>query len=411
MVISRSQLTWVFLSLVILRLVIGFHFFTEGKKKIDQGDWTATPFFAAAKGPLAPLFQGLLPDWDQLDTLCVVRTSTDRIGEGKVIPVVNRSNMIETSEKTAAVLDPFRTFGQWDLFLEDVLVGYRLKQSEIAERIQNIDKDLERIAADLQANGGEDGTLARELELQQAERIALKKRLQKADPLNDLLAIIKRRQEQLTDYLYFPTHRDEILKSVKDEDRLVGFVRDGENRGDTATEVASLRGQVGTIEKDIRSIRSTHATEIQGIWNGLEEEMNAYGASLTSPVESGVTMQQKVPLKKPFELNPTRQLYWIDTIVPYFDLAVGVLLLVGLFTRLTSLAAAAFLMGIIATQPLWVPDHDPKIIWNIVEFGALLVLAAMSAGRFGGLDYFLFRLFGRGDVGEARIDASESAAA
>ena len=39
--------------LVILRVTIGFHFYTEGTEKRISGNWTAKPFFANAKGPFA----------------------------------------------------------------------------------------------------------------------------------------------------------------------------------------------------------------------------------------------------------------------------------------------------------------------------------------------------------------------
>lgn len=394
--ITRSQLKWIFLSLVVLRLIVGFHFFTEGKSKIDQGNWSAAPFFAAAKGPMAPYFQSLLPDWSYRETLCVV--PVDPSDDNNVSPVVNRDKTATTSSDSIFEINPYRTFGQWDIFMEDILVGYRLKQSEIADRIAAMDREIKRLDGEIAAaRAGDDSSLENDLVRQRAQRSAVKERLAKADPLVDLLEILKRRQGQLNDYLYFPAHSDEILKSIEDENRLAGFIRDGENRGQSGQDVESLRDQIETIRGDIRSVRGKHAVEIQGIWNGLEEEMNTYGLQLSSPLETGSTLNRQVALRKPFEVKPTTQLYWINTIVPYFDITIGALLLLGLFSRVASLAAAGFLLGIIATQPLWVQGHDPKIIWNMVEFGALLVMAATVAGRFGGLDYFLYRMFGKAE--------------
>ena len=65
--------------------------------------------------------------------------------------------------------------------------------------------------------------------------------------------------------------------------------------------------------------------------------------------------------------------------------------ILGLFTRLTSLAGAGFLAMIIATQ--WpgaagaIPAH-----YQIVEMTGMLVLAAVGAGRFAGLDFLLHAL-------------------
>ena len=41
---------------------IGWHFFKEGAKKFHAPNFTANVFFEQAKGPLAPLFQMMVPD-------------------------------------------------------------------------------------------------------------------------------------------------------------------------------------------------------------------------------------------------------------------------------------------------------------------------------------------------------------
>lgn len=383
---------WIFISLVALRLIVGFHFFTEGQKKLEQGDWSAAPFFAGAHGPLKPYFQLLLPDADYRSTLCIVdKAAAEPTAEAATDNVVAKP----VSYSTEIAIDTEPTFGYWSMFLEDTLVGYKLSQQQIAARIDNLTqqvKDLDASIAELKELGSDDVATLRG---KQQELIALINRLNAADPLNDMLDILARRKEQLNDYVTDPVIRSEILKAFEDEKRLKGFVRDGENRDDVALYVESLRGQVDTIENDIKQAKTKHAKAIQGIWDGLESELNQYGASLQSPLESQVTLQNKVELQKPFVAQKSTPLYWINTIVPYFDTTIGVLLLIGLFSRLASLAAAGFLMGIILTQPIWVPGYDAKIIYQIVEFGALLVMAATVAGRYGGLDYFLWSLFGK----------------
>lgn len=372
--INRSQLKWIFISLVALRLIIGFHFFTEGKKKIDQGDWSAAPFFSAAHGPLAPYFKKLLPDSEKLDTLCVVQVDTK-------------------GDREVAKIDTEPTFGYWAMFLQDVLVSYKLSQPQIKQRIEQLTDQMGQLDETIAELKKQDSDEVEDLLRQKQQLALLVRKLAQADPLADMLEIIERRKQQLNEYVNDPVIQDEILKAVADEKRLSGFVRDGVNRDEVATYVESLRGQVDSIEKDVKQVKYEHASWIEGIWTGLESELNAYGSSLQSPLESSVMMHTKVELQRPFGIQKNTPLYWINLIVPYFDLTVGILLLVGLFSRLASLAAAGFLLGIILTQPIWVPGYDPKIIYQIVEFGALLVLGATVAGRYGGLDYFLWLLF------------------
>jgi uncharacterized membrane protein YphA (DoxX/SURF4 family) len=52
------------LSLVLLRVTIGWHFYTEGMEKHNSGKWSAAPFFTNASGPFAQDFRKMVWDWD-----------------------------------------------------------------------------------------------------------------------------------------------------------------------------------------------------------------------------------------------------------------------------------------------------------------------------------------------------------
>jgi len=62
------------LMLVLLRVTVGWHFFTEGYDKFDQGNWDAKPFFSNARGPAAPYFRQVIWDWDGSLRLDVEKT-------------------------------------------------------------------------------------------------------------------------------------------------------------------------------------------------------------------------------------------------------------------------------------------------------------------------------------------------
>jgi uncharacterized membrane protein YphA (DoxX/SURF4 family) len=55
--------------LVLLRLNIGWHFFSEGVKHYSDPHWTSEPVLRNAKGPLAPLYHAYLPDFHGFETL------------------------------------------------------------------------------------------------------------------------------------------------------------------------------------------------------------------------------------------------------------------------------------------------------------------------------------------------------
>jgi uncharacterized membrane protein YphA (DoxX/SURF4 family) len=64
MLFKKAKLTFpAILFLVLLRLVIGWHFFQEGAVKVKEG-FSSTPFLSAAKGPFAKQFQSMIPDHD-----------------------------------------------------------------------------------------------------------------------------------------------------------------------------------------------------------------------------------------------------------------------------------------------------------------------------------------------------------
>ena len=72
---SRYRLgTLAAITLVALRLGIGWHFFREGTDKIQDPSWTAAHFFTGSKGPLHPLFEMLVWDVDGKARLNYART-------------------------------------------------------------------------------------------------------------------------------------------------------------------------------------------------------------------------------------------------------------------------------------------------------------------------------------------------
>jgi thiosulfate dehydrogenase [quinone] large subunit len=60
---------WQVTALVILRILIGWHFLYEGMVKVVDADWSAAPFLMASQGPLAGLFKGMAANPDVLDMI------------------------------------------------------------------------------------------------------------------------------------------------------------------------------------------------------------------------------------------------------------------------------------------------------------------------------------------------------
>ncbi len=121
-----------------------------------------------------------------------------------------------------------------------------------------------------------------------------------------------------------------------------------------------------------------------GLWNLLTDEQKAMG-----PITKGWN---------PFAWQRTDQ---INFAVTFALTAIGLCLVLGLFTRLAALAGGAFMASVVLTQPAWpgLYPPDPAVVGHallinkdFVEMVALFTIATTAVGRWGGLDYFVYYL-------------------
>ena len=170
------------------------------------------------------------------------------------------------------------------------------------------------------------------------------------------------------------------------EEYRLGSSRIDKMRDDpTRNEVASLRGQRDTIKSEWRSKSTGPLKQINQVWDNFEQALNG----LLSPEQHR---------RGPFAVNRPRLGFLdtsvVDKLIPYFDVTVGVCLLLGLFARPAALAAGLFLISVVLSQfPGW-PGSQPTY-YQAIEALACLFLAAVGAGRFGGLDLILAGFWAR----------------
>lgn len=274
--------------LVLLRLSIGWHFYSEGVDK-REGNWSAAPFFANARGPFAEQYRQMV--WDS---------------DGRLR------------------LDRLETMTNWALFKEDIALHYGFSEDQKRRAQENYIKAVEQF----------DWVLA----------------------------------ENAADLEEFELGRQDVAKLDTDE------MRDG---------VSSLGGQRDTIRREWNQKAAPALKQIDTIWSSYESAQNA----LASPEQAAATSPLHLikPPTSPF--GPVDTIF-IDEFVPYFDIAVGLCLLFGLFTPVAALAAAGFLGSVFLSQ--YPPTTGPTSSnYQLIEGIACLVLAGTGAGRFAGLDYFL----------------------
>ena len=348
--LTRFNLFLIFLAIIALRLVVGFHFYKEGIDKVRYG-FDAQYFLKGAKGPFKKFFLSMTDDANGRMQLGITET-------------------LDKDGRTDFRVDNERSLAVWNDFIEQATAYYAFGSPELIEKIEADIRDYEKLAA------GEDDSAARarsrikDLKVQVEEIKLQPKRVANA---------LQAHEWELEDWTNI--NRVPVLAWYRTGGRLDGFERDGADRDKVAVDVSSLRGQVDSIEKDRNKEMAKWKGEVSQIWDSLETQINSL------PVGQQARETGPLPLHRPFAQKNSRHDI-VNKVIPWFDITVGVLLILGLFSRWASLAAAAFLFSVLLTQPFWVPGAAPTH-YQAIEMVACLVLFAVHAGRFGGLDYFI----------------------
>lgn len=314
------------MALVALRLGVGWQFFREGVDKVQNG-FSSAGFLGAAKGPLAPMYRGMLTDPDGL-----------------------------------ALLDAKQTEDVWTDYADNAIRHYWLGNDlfEMADRV----KLKRRMEAE------QDPKKKRELQIEISRlnrkiegirKQAVQARRILAEEIEIMQAYFADNQEEIKEY------RQQLERRER-------------NQAPSIVEVASLRGQADKIEADLRKDRAKLLGPINALWDDYERAIT----SLAN--DDQIEKYGLLPLPRPGA--PLVGTDLINSVVPWLDLAIGVLLVLGLFTRVASIAGALFLASIMLTQWPGAIGAQP-IFYQFNLMLALLVLAATGAGRWGGLDFFL----------------------
>lgn len=352
--LSRFQFVLFFVALVVLRLVVGLHFFKEGTDKLQSGKFTSKYFLAGAKGPMASMFTGMIEDADSSQKLCVKKDDS-----GKYIVDHHMTELLWNDFLNKAV-DVYN-FG--DVELQNELAE---KRSKLAETIQAA-RDSGDSSVDTRKLDAEYRSLERKILQLRNQREMGEEILQ--THVDELISWLSQNEVELVGY--FNT-----------ANRLEGFERDGKNKDEAAVYVESLRYQVDTIRSDRSKKLYGWSSQMDAFWDSYESRIQAL------PIEEQIKKAGVITAHRPYD--ETYSFYKIvDKIIPWFDTLIGISLILGLLTRVSSFLAAGFLLSVVLSQPPWIPGTDPKAILYAIEFAACLVIFATSAGRFGGLDYFL----------------------
>jgi uncharacterized membrane protein YphA (DoxX/SURF4 family) len=347
--------------IVLLRIVIGWHYFYEGIHKFDPAaEFSSKGFLGIAKGPTAELFYWMLPDINGNKRLIIgeVDVESKTIKDGKEI--------IKTEErKTFTVYEK-----AWDNYYQNFLKQHGLDNVEAKKPDNKTPNETTPDAAQVKS------TQKYEVEL-----------------------IYKR-------YL------DSLRTGAESQEK----------------EILASQASLTRYNEKVKSIRNNAAFEKKRRWDEmmkyrLEAEkwlntLNNLGNALQSDLARAVDVQLAgdngnifTDPEKAWIPNPVAetQIKLLDLAVMFGLSAIGICLIIGFCTRLAALGGIAFLVCVILTT--WpVPGYYPplpSVVGNFlfvskdgVELVGLLVLAVVGAGRWGGLDFYVWNCFGKKIVGK-----------
>lgn len=174
----------------------------------------------------------------------------------------------------------------------------------------------------------------------------------------------------------YAEYDEPITKLLKGEDRVAKM-----EQNPMWKEVASLRGQKESIEKERIYGIGPAVKGVDEVWQQLEDDINSVATAEQRKASGAAHLKRP---KQGLISSAT-----VDRIIPLFDITVGVLLILGLFVPLAGWAGALFLFSVILSQFPGDPGSQPTYLYA-VEALAMIVLASVGAGRYGGLDFFFW---------------------
>jgi uncharacterized membrane protein YphA (DoxX/SURF4 family) len=352
--------TFAVISLVLLRLAVGWHFFREGAQKVqyDRHDgelrmvFSSEGFLTQAKGPLAKWFHAQAPDdHGYRELLAVPRENAP-------------PDAAELDERSKWAADYAKRRAEATKSGGEVLVEFP-PGAPYLDWAKRISDDWRNVRDEVKLVTG--------LTDEQKKRVD---------------AAYAERMQQVADYLAGET---EAIAQYQHELLRLSKWQTADEAGDVpyfdervAVKAAETTSQPRSWVNQVRDLEAQYIGDLR---ETLDKEQRDDGET-NSAMESAVANDK------------AKRLHVINVAATILTIGVGCCLLLGFFTRIASLVGALFLLAVIISQPPWLSDSVPTM-FQVIEFAALMVLAGTGAGRWAGLDFFTYALFRRNRVPEA----------
>jgi uncharacterized membrane protein YphA (DoxX/SURF4 family) len=335
-----NGLTRVFL--VVLRLVIGWHFLFEGVEKFRTDSWSSEAYLREASGPLAPEFHWLAGD-PLVDRLTPLPA-----------PAGQDPARVPPHERFPAALDrDWQTY--FDAFVKHYQLDDRQRDLAAAKLAQRKDQTATWIL-----NGP--------------------KNVIKPSPYGPPVVVEKETPERLREY------EEKVRQAREYEANELPRSTHTLFAGEMNATLRTLKGEANRMRADLRADLAEQTKQMKDALREVLEPNQLAMPPLSEPVSR--------------PMGTWTRLDWADALVRWGLVIVGVCLILGLFTRTACVIGAGYLLLFYLAMPALpgLPDnpraegHYFYVNKNIIEMLALLALATTHSGRWAGLDGILHYL-------------------
>ncbi len=344
MLLRNARLGYFAISaLVLLRFVVGFHFYMEGTAKVRDGGFSSTGFLTAAKGPLAKTFQSMVPDFDGSIRLDTGKDPESRKDEPDYQP---KDDYKKGALKVA-----------YDRFASDAASLFKFTEEQITEAKMIVEECRKLLASNY-------ATYKEDIEEYRSgmPRVAS---LEKDEMRTNVASMRKQRDDIETKWKAL------AKPALYDIDRITDDLEKRINA--LATEEQS------TVEKE----KLVAIFKFPGSTGSLPID-----SKFIDKIKAGEVATSDLWLYMPIDVKR------IDKYIPIFDMSVGILLMVGLLTPLAGIAAGIFLASVVLTQFPGSHGSLPSY-YQAIEMLACFFLAFSDAGRYAGLDFLPWSFWNR----------------
>ena len=441
--------------IVLLRIGIGWHFLYEGVNKFDPAsNFSSEIFLGTAKGPVAELYYWMLPDLDGVQRVELVEIQDENGRNVKTFIQYENAWKDYYKHFLANHIPLIRNLGEAEVYLNlsnaDFPDWVRGKvPASVVENIAEMNAAQLTAWAETRVPAGNtplsvinmsaaqrkdwaernlplaaaqnviamDGTQLRDWAEQNvpltdrtkgdavAETVTL---IRARTVFNRYLNILRTKAAELEpEVLAFRTSRDRFLETRT-------AVRNGATFEQQRrwNQMMGFRYEASLFTRALSAIGDSMQSELGRLAD--PELAGTRGQIVTAPkrglLPDNTLIQMNIPEVRIPVVDATvkSRLHVLDLAVTFGLTAIGLCLVLGFCTRLACLGGAVFLVNVLlTTYPVpGVYPPIPAMMGNFmfvskdtVELLALLVLASVPAGRWCGLDFFLWHYGGKQIVG------------